>query len=112
MSSGVISKHGRAGSASPGLLGFARPAAFTAAIVAFLLTAVTPPIGFLVGLVALGVLGVGLARRKTNLSVVIAAGVLSYLGIWLVGSIVDPSAPSSGSGSSAPQIPWPLSGNA
>ena len=93
----------------PVVWGFAGPASIAAAIVAFLLTVVMPPVGFLAGLIAIGVLGIGFTRRKTNLPVAIAAGVtaavLCYLGIWLVGSIVDPGAPSNGSGSSAPQIP-------
>lgn len=93
----------------PVVWGFTWPAAIAAAVVAFLLTVVMPPIGFLAGLVALGVLVVGLVRRRTSLLTAVAAGVAAaivlYLGIWLLGSIVDPGEPGSGSGSSAPQIP-------
>jgi len=90
-------------------LGIVWPAAIVAAVVAFPVTVVIPPAGFLAGLVALVALGIGIARRRTNVAIAIAAGVaaavLCYLGIWLIGSIIDPGAPASGSGSSAPQIP-------
>lgn len=89
--------------------GYACSAAIAATVVAFLLTVIMPPTGFLAGLIALVVLGVSIARRHATVATAIAAGVsaavLGYLGIWLVGSIVDPSAPSSGSGSSSPQTP-------
>jgi hypothetical protein len=90
-------------------LGIVWPAAIVAAVVAFLVTVVIPPAGFLAGPVALVVLGIGIARRRTNVAIAIAAGVaaavLCYLGIWLIGSIIDPGTPASGSGSSAAQIP-------
>ena len=89
--------------------GIAWPAAIGGAAVTFLLTVVMPPVGFLVGAVALAVHGVGLARRRTNLATAVSAGavaaVVCYLGIWLVSSIVDPGAPASDQGSSAPQSP-------
>ena len=93
----------------PVVLGIAWSAAIGAAAVTFLLTVVMPPVGFLVGAVALAVLGVGLARRRTNWVTAVSAGVVAavvcYLGIWLISSIVDPGAPASDHGSSAPQFP-------
>lgn len=93
----------------PAVLGIAWPAAIGAAAVTFLLTVVMAPVGFLVGAVALAVLGVGLARRRTNWVTAVSAGVVAavvcYLGIWLISSIVDPGAPASDHGSSAPQFP-------
>ncbi len=87
--------------------GLAWPAAIGAAVVTFLLTVVMPPAGFLLGIAGLVALCVGQARGRSGLLTAVSAGVLAavvcYLGIWLVGSIVDPGAPSSGSGSSAPQ---------
>ena len=83
--------------------GFALPAAISA-VVTFLLTVVTPAYGFLAGIAGLVVLGIGLARHRTGLVTAVSAGavaaVVCYLGIWLVGSIVDPGEPASGSDSS------------
>lgn len=88
--------------------GFAWPAAIGAAAVTFLLTVVMPPAGFLLGVAGIVALGVGLARRYSRLTAVsagVVAAVACYLGIWLIGSIVDPGAPADDSGSSAHQFP-------
>ncbi len=89
--------------------GLAWPLAIGAAVVTFLLTVVMPPAGFLLGIAGLVALCVGAARRRssrlTAVSVGVVAAVVCYLGIWMVGSTVDPGAPGSGSGSSAPQLP-------
>jgi len=87
----------------PVIWGLAWPAAI-GAVVAFLLTVVTPYYGFLAGIAGLVVLCIGLARHPTSRVTAVSAGVVAavvcYLGIWLVGSIVDPGGPASGSGSS------------
>lgn len=89
--------------------GFAWPAAIGVAVVTFLLTVIMPPTGFLLGIAGLVACCIGLARRRSGLLIPVSAGVVAavacYLGIWLVGSVVDPGAPPSGSGSSAPQLP-------
>ena len=93
----------------PVVWGIAWPAAIGAAAVTFLLTVVMPPVGFMVGAAAIVVLGVGWARRRTSWVTAVSAGVVAavvcYLGIWLASSIVDPGAPASDHGSSAPQFP-------
>lgn len=71
-------------------------------VVALLATVVMPPLGFSVGILALGGLAVGLARtsrtRAVALSVGAVAAVVCYLAVWLIGSVVDPGAPDGGSG--------------
>jgi hypothetical protein len=85
------------------------PAAIGAAAATFLLTVVMPPTGFLLGIAGLVALGVGLAHRRQSYPAAVAAGVVAavacYLGIWLIGSIVDPGADGDGLGSSAHQLP-------
>lgn len=76
------------------------------AVPTFLLTVVTPYNGFLAGIAGLAVLCIGLARRPTSPVTAVSAGVVAavvcYLGIWLVGSIVDPGEPASDSSSDGP----------
>ncbi len=87
----------------PLIWGFAWPASI-GAVVTFLITVVTPYFGFLAGSVGLAVLCIGLARHRTGPVTAVSAGtvaaVVCYLGIWLIGSIVDPGGPASGSVSS------------
>lgn len=91
--------------------GFAWAAAI-GAVLTVLLTVVTPYFGFLAGIAGLVVLCIGLARHRTGPVTAVSAGVvaavLCYLGIWLVGSIVDPGEPASDSssdGASAHKLP-------